>query len=1003
MKHNKQSKIGYLVLIVLFLNTCNNNMFNPSPAEKGKVTVTVTGNARALVPDNDLVFTKYEFLFYKGDGQDHFESGAVDVNEMGEPVTYEIELEDGEYRVLVRGYITVDGTGNEDIDGTQLPAAEGEQTFTVKGESASVIVDIKSGMHVAGDGYLDWRFTLDDVDFADVSIIDLLGNNEEIKSWTITDNDDKGITAIPSGYYLLVIRYDERARAEVLHIYAGQTTFVERTLAPFFQVTFDSTGGSTVNPVWVVSGDTLKAPADPTKDGYEFVDWYDNNDFDGEPYNFDDPLTGYITLYAKWSEIMVSEFFVDDVEGWNNAISAINRWGSDLKEYTINIEAKIDGAPGFADGIFTFGSVTDISVTITGKHTITLAANEKGSLLRINREQTVTLHDVDLEGHHVNDRPLVYVEGSLTMTGNASVTGNRGNNNGGGVFIWNGAFTMSEDSSVFDNGTTGDHSLGGGVNVSGNGSTFIMQDDSKVYNNKVFEGRLEKGGGVYVHGGATFTMRNNASIYGNIAENGGGVYISFSRFNMEGGRIYNNKAGDVSNGGGVYVLNGATFTMSGGEVYNNEASIGGGVFINIGCTFNMEGGTVSGNTATSSGGGLAVSGTGIINIKGGQVYNNTAYQGGGIFIGNGTFRLISGTVVGSTSYNDLYANTVNNAGTAALFSINGTATYGGTNGTDYYFGPTDVNFGIDRTIRGDGVEPNFRISTPQGWEDAINEITNDESYIINITSDITIAGTTNPTFDNVTGINVTITGNHEITLDGTGHLLNIIAGQTVTLRDVGLVGHDDNNNSLVKVAGANAVFIMEGNASVSDNGSDSFGGGVIVENYAGFTMQGNASVFGNRSDSGGGGVYILPDGVFTMKGGGITGNTAPKGGGVFVMNTGTFDMHGGIISGNTADGTPNGNTDGSGGGVFVLISGIFNKKPLDNFSTVSGIIYGNDVNDPLNNKAYQNFGHAVYIERETTAINSFSARGRNSTADEDVHLGSDELSNTVMWDWQGGS
>lgn len=62
-------------------------------------------------------------------------------------------------------------------------------------------------------------------------------------------------------------------------------------------VTFDSRGGSEIPPQTREQGETATEPTPPTRSGYRFVRWVDEN---GDPYDFTTPLTGDITLYAVW-------------------------------------------------------------------------------------------------------------------------------------------------------------------------------------------------------------------------------------------------------------------------------------------------------------------------------------------------------------------------------------------------------------------------------------------------------------------------------------------------------------------------------------------------------------------------------------------------------------------------------------------------------------------------------------------------------------------------------
>lgn len=68
-----------------------------------------------------------------------------------------------------------------------------------------------------------------------------------------------------------------------------------------YAVTFDSQGGSAVDAQQVAYGGYAKQPATPTRDGYTFVGW--TTDAAGTtPYGFGMPVTGGITLYAKWDD-----------------------------------------------------------------------------------------------------------------------------------------------------------------------------------------------------------------------------------------------------------------------------------------------------------------------------------------------------------------------------------------------------------------------------------------------------------------------------------------------------------------------------------------------------------------------------------------------------------------------------------------------------------------------------------------------------------------------------
>ena len=68
-----------------------------------------------------------------------------------------------------------------------------------------------------------------------------------------------------------------------------------------YTVTFETSGGSAVDPVTVDTGSTVTKPADPTKSGYTFGGWYKDSTLQ-TPWDFaNGTVTADTTLYAKWT------------------------------------------------------------------------------------------------------------------------------------------------------------------------------------------------------------------------------------------------------------------------------------------------------------------------------------------------------------------------------------------------------------------------------------------------------------------------------------------------------------------------------------------------------------------------------------------------------------------------------------------------------------------------------------------------------------------------------
>lgn len=101
------------------------------------------------------------------------------------------------------------------------------------------------------------------------------------KGWQLDGADYDFTTPITGDITLTAVWEENKAPQPITH-----------------KVTFDTNGGSAVDPQTVDDGATAVKPADPTRDGYTFNGWT----LDGEPYDFSQPVTGDITLEAQWEE-----------------------------------------------------------------------------------------------------------------------------------------------------------------------------------------------------------------------------------------------------------------------------------------------------------------------------------------------------------------------------------------------------------------------------------------------------------------------------------------------------------------------------------------------------------------------------------------------------------------------------------------------------------------------------------------------------------------------------
>lgn len=102
------------------------------------------------------------------------------------------------------------------------------------------------------------------------------------------------------GYFYTFSGWNEGTVNGQVVTFNGSWTKGEKDPSKWATVTFNSNGGSTVASQTVKYNDKAKEPTAPTKSGYTFAGWYTEEQLTTK-YVFDTPVTGNITLYAKWN------------------------------------------------------------------------------------------------------------------------------------------------------------------------------------------------------------------------------------------------------------------------------------------------------------------------------------------------------------------------------------------------------------------------------------------------------------------------------------------------------------------------------------------------------------------------------------------------------------------------------------------------------------------------------------------------------------------------------
>ena len=167
---------------------------------------------------------------------------------------------------------------------------------------------------------------------------------------------------------------------------ASNITIVAVAERPNFTVTFDSQGGSAITPAIVANGAPLTKPAAPSWAGRGFAGWYTDADCT-QKYDFTKPVTGDLTLYARW-------FLWGDVNGDGNVDSAdallIRRCSVGLTPYS-NIKNNFAG--------FVTGLISDSKMAPDSGDALAIRRYAVGLINRYKIEDIAVGYEFDVENN----------------------------------------------------------------------------------------------------------------------------------------------------------------------------------------------------------------------------------------------------------------------------------------------------------------------------------------------------------------------------------------------------------------------------------------------------------------------------------------------------------------------------------------------------------------------------------------------------------------------------
>ena len=578
---------------------------------------------------------------------------------------------------------------------------------------------------------------------------------------------------------------------------------------------------------------------------------------------------------------------------------------------------------------------------------------------------TFTMNGGTITGGQAQYGGGVYIDtdGTFTMNGNAVIEGNKATQNnkgGGGVYVNNGTFTMSGGTIGGDNKNTAMN--GGGVYVDANGS-FTMDGNAVISNNEV----ERNGGGVCVFGtftmkGSAAIRGNNANTTKRWNGGGGVLVCEGGQFEMtEDAVIENNHTDgtgkdDADNngvngcGGGVLVRDpGSAFTMSGKARITGNTAVyhGGGVYVDD--IFTVSGTpTITDNTVNSTPNNVYLPSGKTITIGDGGLTGGS--------IGVTAEATAPGNAVQITDTDVTGAVRILVSDDTGYSVVEGVAISGGS-GTAVFLSDAEVAYKSSSELGKTLGE------FAKAYGGKVTEIT-----LLKDITPTTASGFSWPiVFDWICTLDLNgYTINRELSSEtDDGQVVVISSNGNLTIKDssanadgtggIGkITGGYDSGNGMNYGNGGGGIYVEGGSltlesGSITGNKTLKDGGGVYVGSGCTFTMLG-----GSITDNGainGGGVYVSSGGIFTMRGGSISGNGKGETElGAGVCDFGEFTMTGGSITGNILKsygnngfGTGDFGQGVYGGGVYVSSGAVFSVGG-------SPIINGNKQDGQLTNE-----------------------------------------------------
>jgi hypothetical protein len=691
-----------------------------------------------------------------------------------------------------------------------------------------------------------------------------------------------------------------------------------------YTVTFSSNGESYGVPQLVNAGDKVTRPANPIgepdtsfnppneaclySNTQSFLGWY----IEDTKWDFDSPITGDITLTAKWSTSAIG--VINDVPP-NNVAAAFTYVKANAGTYTLLIDENVTVSNQLK---FDFPNV---NLTIRGIGNSTISSSTSGFFYLNDASTSLTLENITINGNNQAGQHMIFIfAGSLIMKEDSKLTNHI-----------NATGSSYSYSVVVVSGSNAKFTIQGGE-ISGNDNSY-NQPTSSIVKVEDFGTFIMSGGiisdnnyttgvDVYITSNSTFRLSGGAVIdaltlhatssysYPTLTINDSATINLEGSYTGKIGAINLNTTGDYSQEVKGLVL----------DAWANRKIITAGYDLSEGDIKNFGLGYSILRSSNNKNDWLEIRATHKLNSDGKLVK-----------ISDGSGDTLAGLQELLTNATDGESYTIN-------VSLNQTI----SPQTLFYSGGN-----ISITLRGTDEERTISLSSKGSMFTVMSGVTlilgnnitlqgldNNDNPVVKVSGGTLVMNTGSCITGNITALNGcggVAVQEGTFTMNGgkiSGNTSGGGGGVSVQSGTFTMNGGEISGNT--SISGGGGVYVQSGtftmtNGEIKNNTATGDGGGVYVNSSSSFTMT-SGGIKDNTATGSGGGVYMYSNSSCTMTGGEIKDNTATgSGGGVYVG--GTFTMDGGEISGNEA---------GSGGGVYMY------DGSYSIFYIVNGTIYGSN-------------------------------------------------------------